>query len=48
VATPGGTVQGVAKKKIDFFLCSTDFKLLSKIKINSPNNCDFFKVQNFC
>ena len=45
VVTPGGTVQGVAKRifKKKYFLCSTDIKLLSKIKRNSLNNCDFLK-----
>jgi hypothetical protein len=30
------------------FLCSTTFELLSQTKRNSANDCDFFKVHNFC
>jgi hypothetical protein len=45
MATPGGTVQGVAKRilKKNYFLCSTDFKLLREINRNSLNNCNFLK-----
>jgi hypothetical protein len=45
VVAPGSTDQGMAKrifliKKI-YFLCSTNFKLLSHIKGNSKKGCDF-------
>jgi hypothetical protein len=56
IAWRWGGSQGVAKwaKKNEYynknlnFLNPTNFKLLTQMQGNLNNNCDFFKVHNFC
>jgi hypothetical protein len=49
-AAPSSRVQGGMKIYIkqEAFLPSTDINLQGKIKGNSINDCNFFKVHNFC
>jgi hypothetical protein len=45
--SPRGRKMNISYKNFDF-LRSTNFKLLSPIQRNSKNNCQFFRVYNFC
>jgi hypothetical protein len=41
-----GGKMNISNEKV--FFRSINFKLLSQMKGNSINDCDFFKVYNFC